>query len=152
VGLYLHSRKSGEEENEATEETESLPEASPQSLASFEGTESGGGLQALGVAGPTPQATVPVEAPFVPEGLTDVVSGQGDTIQTLSNGVLESAVSSNELASILAQREPNREVIREKMVGHPAKRKPHHTAPRKTPQQKRKVKKHSAPKKHKKRH
>jgi len=151
VGLYLHSRSSAEEESEGDEETEGFPQASPQSMESYEGTDTGGGLQALGVAGPTPQATVPVEAPYVPEGLTDVVAGQGDTIQTLSNGVLEGAISANELAGILAEREPNREVIREQMVGHPPQRKPHHKPPRKKPHQKHKPKPTPKKKKHKKR-
>lgn len=152
VGLYLHSLNQ-ESEGEGDEETEELPSASPQSLESYEGGDTGGGLQALGVAGPTPQATVPVEAPYLPEGITDVLSGQNDTTQALANGVLESNLASSELAGILATREPSErtEIIREQMAGHAPTRKPHHKAPAKKPKTKPKAKhkpkKKSKPKK-----
>lgn len=126
VGLYIHSRKKSEEETEATGESEELPTAQPQSLAAYEGTETGGGLQALGVAGPTPQATVPVESPFVPEAFPETLGGQGDVIQGLANGVIEQGAASTELAAALAEREPEREIIREKMVGSPPTRRIHH--------------------------
>lgn len=133
VGLYLHSRNPDTEE---TEETEELPGGRSQSLEEYEGTNAGGGLQALGVAGPVPQATVPIESPVVPEGFTDTIGSQADTIQGLANGVLEDAIAANELAGALAVREPNREIIREKMVGHPPKRKVHHKAPARKPKKK----------------
>jgi len=137
VGLYLHSRNA-ESEGEGEEETEELPGAVPQSLDSYEGAESGGGLQALGVAGPVPQATVPVEAPYLPEGITDVLGGQNDTAQSLANGVLESNIATNELAAVLATREPaeRQEIIREQMTGHAPTRKPHHKPPRAKPKHK----------------
>jgi hypothetical protein len=132
VGLYLKHSAAQKEENEGEEESEQLPNAAPQTLSSYEGAEQGGSLQGLGVAGPTPQATVPVEAPFLPEGITDALTGQGDTIQSLSNGVLESNIAANELAGILAQREPTerKEIIRER-IGSAPKRKTHHKPPKK---------------------
>jgi hypothetical protein len=137
IGLYIHAANSVETEGE--EETEELPSGRPQSLESYEGTETGGGLQALGVAGPTPQATVPVESPFIPEGFPETLGGQGDVIQGLANGVLEQGLASTELASALAERpQAEREVIREKMVGHAPERKPHHQVHKK---------KHAKPKK-----
>jgi hypothetical protein len=141
VGLYLRSLNQ-ETEGEGDEETEELPSSgsNPQSMESMEG-ETGGGLQALGVAGPTPQATVPVETPYLPEGIDNVLAGQQDTTQSLANGVLESNIAAQELAGILAERGPQKEIIREKMVGHPPKRKPHHKPPRSKPKNKKKHKK-----------
>lgn len=150
VGLYLHAANTAETEGEGEEESEELPAGSPQSLEGYEGTETGGGLQALGVAGPTPQATVPVESPVVPEGVTQTVEGQQDTIQSLANGVIESNLASSELARSLAERpapeapeapEGSKEIIREKMVGHAPKRKVHHKPPRTKPKPKKPAKK-----------
>lgn len=147
VGLYLHSRNQSEGEEEETEE---LPNAAPQTLSSYEGGEQGGGLQALGVAGPTPQATVPVESPYVPEAFPETLGGQGDVIQSLSNGIIESNLASQELAGILAEREPNKEIIREQMVGHAPVRKVHHMPPPRHPKKKAIKKPHGKKKKHKK--
>lgn len=137
VGLYLHHRSSAE--TEETGESEELPGPQPQSLESYEGTEAGGGLQGLGVAGPVPQATVPVEAPRIPEGFTEALGGQGETIQSLANGVLEGQQATNDLAQSVIEA-PTREIIREQMAGHAPKRKPSHKPPRKQPKQKAKPK------------
>jgi len=137
VGLYLHHRSSAE--TEETGESEELPGPQPQTMEGYEGTEAGGGLQALGVAGPVPQATLPIEAPRIPEGFTDTLGGQGETIQSLSNGVLEGQQATDDLARSVIEA-PTREIIREKMVGHSPSRKPSHKPPRKQPKQKPKPK------------
>lgn len=138
VGLYLRTRHK-EESSATSEETEELP-ATPQTAASYEGTEAGGGLQALGVAGPVPQATVPVETPRIPEGFPETLGGQGDVISGLAGGIIESQQANDDLVAAMLEH-PNKEIIRERMTGHPPKRKPHHKPPRKHPKKEPKTKK-----------
>jgi uncharacterized membrane protein len=138
VGLYLHSRRKKAEETEETSESESLPGAQPQTLESYEGTNAGGSLQGLGVAGPVPQATVPVESPVVPQGFVDTLGGQQETTQSLANGILESQQATDSLAQALAE-SPSREIIREQLTGGSHRRKPTHKPPAKHPKKKKKT-------------
>lgn len=129
VGLYLRSRPSEPASEEVAEETE-VPVA-PDTMGAYEETSAAGGLQALGIAGPVAGRSYPVEAPFVPEGFTEVIGTQGETIQSLSNGVLETAgYQADTVASLLENRPQDREIIRER-IGHTPTRKPSHKPPAK---------------------
>lgn len=140
VGIYIHSRNSEAEEVEEGEGYEEEPSAPQDSLQSYEGTEAAGSLQGLGLAGPAAASTIPVENPTVPEGVTgtiegqtDTISAQGETIQGLANGVLEENVATTQLASALAERPANTEIIREQLSGHAPKRAVSHKPPKKLP-------------------
>jgi hypothetical protein len=132
VGLYLRSRHTAEGEEEVAEE----PEPSEDSLASYEGTETAGGLAAAGLIGPAAGSVLPVEAPYIPQGFVDIFQTQGET--------LTSAVSA------LAEREPGErvEVIKETEPaqtltgGGPTTHKPSHKPPQKHPPKKHKPQKH----------
>jgi hypothetical protein len=154
VGLYMHSRNSEAEAVEEGEGYEEEPSAPQNSLQSYEGTEAAGSLQGLGLAGPAATSTIPVENPTVPEGVTgtiegqtDTISAQGETIQGLANGVLEENVATTQLASALAERPANTEIIREQLAGHAPKRATNHKPPNKLPAKPRRVPAHKAPKK-----
>lgn len=128
LGLYLRNRSTGEPVTE--EEVEEGPEI-PESLSEeYAGTETAGGLQALGVPGPVSGGVTPIQTPYVPEGFTEVIGGQGETITSLANGVLESQTATSAVAQTLAEREPGREIIRER-IGSQATRKPHKLPPKK---------------------
>lgn len=136
IGIYLRMRSTGEEENPEPEEGFEVPP--PDTLAAYEETPAGGGLQALGVAGPAATRSYPVEAPYVPEGFTSTIENQGDTVQSLSNGILElSGIQAEQISSLLSERP--KEVIRERIAG-PPKRPTTHKPPKK-PKQKKPAKK-----------
>lgn len=77
VGLYLRSRST--EETEPEEAEEEVPEGS---LSAYEGTDTGAGLAAAGLVGPAAGSVTPVEAPFVPQGIVDIIGAQQETINT----------------------------------------------------------------------
>lgn len=80
VGLYLRSRSTEEAEPEE-EETYEVPEGS---LSAYEGTDAGAGLAAAGLVGPAAGSVIPVEAPYIPEGLVDILSGSQQVIGALA--------------------------------------------------------------------
>lgn len=67
LALWLRSRNAGEEEVE-----EGGAELSEGELGYYDGTESAGGLASAGLLGPAGGQVVPVEAPYLPEGLVDI--------------------------------------------------------------------------------
>jgi len=128
LGLYLRSRSAGEDELEEEEEIEPSSE-----LEGYDGTEQGTGLAAAGLIGPAAGQVVPVEAPFIPEGFTELLTSQG-----AANVEAQQAIAA--LAQSALEREPGErtEVIREAAPsesnastgGGPPKRKPVHKAPK----------------------
>lgn len=136
LGLYLRSQN--QPENESEEEEEIEPEET--GLGMYDGTETAGGLGSVGLAGPAGAQMVPVEAPFVPQGLVDLL-----TEQNANNVGAQQAII--DLARDAISREPSErvEVINERIPsesnqgitgGGAPKRKPHHKAPKKEPKQK----------------
>lgn len=139
LGLYLRSRNA-EGENELEEEEEIEPSSE---LEGYDGTEQGTGLAAAGLIGPAAGQVVPVEAPFLPEGFTELLGQQG-----AANVEAQQAIAG--LAQAALEREPSErvEVINERAPsesnagtgGGAPKRKPSHKAPakqKKPPKQKR---------------
>lgn len=129
VGLYLRSRSEPPETGQEEEEEE--PEET--GLESFNGTESAGGLAAAGLVGPAQASITPVEAPFLPEGFTDLLTEQGRSnveaqqiIGQLASDAL--AREPSERVEIIHEREPN-ESNQGVTGGGAPKRKPHHKAP-----------------------
>lgn len=129
LGLYLRSRNASETEPEEEEEE------TPEGLESYDGTETAGSLGSVGLAGPAAGQVVPVEAPFLPEGFTDLLAQQG-----AANVEAQQAIA--QLASDALNREPNEriETIVEREPyeskagvtgGGAPKRKPHHKPPKK---------------------
>lgn len=138
LGLYLRSRNASETEPE--EEEEINPEET--GLESYDGTETAGSLGSVGLAGPAAGQVVPVEAPFLPEGFTDLLAQQG-----AANVEAQQAIA--QLASDALNREPNERIetvverepyeSKQGMTGGGApKRKPHHKPPKKPKQKKQK--------------
>lgn len=143
LGLYLRQRSAPETEPEEEEE------ATPEGLESYDGMEAAGGLGSVGVAGPAGQQIVPVEAPFLPEGFTDLLAQQG-----MAN--VEAQQSIAQLASDALNREPSERVEtiveREPSTsdqgvtgGGAPKRKPHHKPPKKQKAKPHKPKAHKPP-------
>lgn len=122
-GLYLRHRNS-----EETEETEEEPAPAEDSLASYEGTESAGGLAAAGLVGPAQGQITPVEAPYIPEGFVDVFQSQSETTQDLIGALAER--EPGERVETIREVEPIGEGNNQGVTGGgPSKRKPHHGAP-----------------------
>jgi hypothetical protein len=85
LGLYLRSRSNSESEPSAEPPTES-------GLGAYNETEGGAGLAAAGLIGPASSTMVPVQTPFLPEGIVDILTGlgeiitnQGTVIENISN-------------------------------------------------------------------
>lgn len=161
VGIYLRIRSQEEEfgpEEEGVEEPE-------EGLSQYEGTEQAGGLAAAGLVGPAQGQITPVEAPVIPEGITDIIGAQNETL-TNALGALSAQepgerVETERTTEVEGEGQAERENIRkeereerEKLRHHHAltgggspKRKPHHKPPRKPKQKKAAPKHHKQPKK-----
>jgi len=139
VGLYVRSRNT-ESEEEGLEE----PEPEEIGLSQYDGTETAGSLGSVGLAGPASAQVLPVEAPFVPDALTEALT-------SLVGSNIEGQQALSQIASDALNREPNErvEVINERAPsesdqgsrhvtgGGAPKRKPHHKPPKKhAPRQK----------------
>lgn len=96
IGLYLRSQN---DEVEGEEEIE----PADGGLDYYEGTDAAGGLGAAGLIGPAAGQVVPVEAPFVPDALTEVLTSQAQANVDSQNAL---AV----LAQTALEREPNERV------------------------------------------
>lgn len=149
VGLYLRSRS---EPPETEQEEEEEPEET--GLESFNGTESAGGLAAAGLVGPAQASITPVEAPFLPEGFTDLLTEQGKSNVEAQQIIGELAADAlarepSERVEIIHEREPNESKQGQGVTGGGApKRKPHHKAPpKKAKAKKHPPAKHQPPKK-----
>lgn len=108
LGLYLRNRNAANEnELEENEETEPSSE-----LEGYDGTEQGTGLAAAGLVGPAAGQVVPVEAPFLPEGFTELLTSQG-----AANVEAQQAIAN--LAQSALEREPGErvEIIHERDPG-----------------------------------
>lgn len=118
LGLYLRSRSSSDEEEPETEEEE----IADGELGAYEGTDTAGGLAAAGLVGPAQGQITPVEAPYIPEGITDVLQGQQQVIAELGSKepVL---VEGPERVETTIENTP---VV---TGGGPPRRKPHHKKP-----------------------
>jgi len=138
LGLYLRNRNAGtEDELEETEEIEPSSE-----LESFDGTAQGPGLAAAGLVGPAAGQVVPVEAPFIPEGFTDLLTSQG-----AANVEAQQAIAG--LAQAALEREPGErvEVIHERDPGESNQGVTGGGAPKKKPSHKQAVPKKKPAKK-----
>ncbi len=131
LGLYLRTRTPAESEAEEEEEIE--PEET--GLGVYDGMETAGGLGSVGIAGPAGQQIVPVEAPFLPEGFTDLLAQQGSSnveaqqiIGDLARAALER--EPGERVEIITERPPS-ESSQGVTGGGAPKRKPHHKPPKK---------------------
>lgn len=136
LGLYLRSRQAPESEPEEEEEID--PEET--GLGMYDGTETAGGLGSVGLAGPAGQQMVPVEAPFVPEGLVDLLTSQNTNNVEAQQAIVELARDAlarepSERVEIINEREPRTSNAGVTGGGAP-KRKPHHKAPPKKPKNK----------------
>ncbi len=122
LGLYLRSRSNSEEEPETEEEQE----IADGELGAFEGTDTAGGLAAAGLVGPAQGQITPVEAPYLPEGITDVLQGQQQTIAEL--GAKEPTVveGPERVESETVIEKENTPVV---TGGGAPQRKPHHRKP-----------------------
>lgn len=138
-GLYMRHRSSSEPEVEEAMEEQGF-EVPENIHEEYGGTESAGGLQALGVPGPVSGGLTPIQTPYVPESLPEIITSQGETVGALANGVIENQNATTQLATAILEREPPKEIIREK-IGGPAKRQPVHKPPkqRKPPPKKKPV-------------
>jgi hypothetical protein len=93
IGLYLRSRSSSSEE----EEEEPTSEATQQGLAGEYGeTLTAGGLAGAGLIGPAAATQVPVQTPFLPEGLTDAIAGMEELINNQGVVIAELAKQNRE--------------------------------------------------------
>lgn len=130
LGLYLRSQDTGEVE----EEGEIEPDESE--LAYYEGLEPAGGLAAAGLVGPPAGQLVPVETPMLPEGITDIIGTQGQSLDTLIGALAEreppERVESETTVEVIHERDPT-ESAQGVTGGGPPKRKPHHKALPKKP-------------------
>ena len=84
LGLYLRSRSQSDEEVKSE-----TVNASEQSLASYEGTGTAGGLASAGLVGPAQGQVLPVEAPYIPEGFVDIFSELTSVIGELGGYITE---------------------------------------------------------------
>lgn len=82
LGLYLRTRSEGEPEEEVEE-----MEPSADQMEYYDGTDSAGGLASAGLVGPAMGGLTPVQAPYIPEGLTEIFQGQGETISILGETI-----------------------------------------------------------------
>ena len=144
LGLYLRNRNATETEPE--EEEEKTPEGLEEQ---YEGTETAGSLGSIGIAGPAGQQIVPVEAPFLPEGFTDLLAQQGmanveaqQSIAQLASDAL--AREPSERVETIVEREPSTSDQGVTGGGAP-KRKPHHKPPKKAKPKPHKPKAHKPP-------
>ena len=87
IGLYLRSRSTEEEETPVSEPEGGL-------AGEYGETDTAGGLAAAGLIGPAQGAVVPVQTPFLPEGLTDIFSTLDDII-TNQGAVIESITNTH---------------------------------------------------------
>lgn len=130
LGVYLRSRDKGETPGE--EEEEISPDES--SLAYYEGLEPAGGLAAAGLVGPPPGSVVPVETPMLPEGITDIITSQGESLDTLIGALAEreppERVETETTTEVIHERDPT-ESAQGLTGGGAPKRKPHHKPPKK---------------------
>lgn len=131
LGLYLRSQQ--EPESEPEEEEEVDPEET--GLSMYDGTETAGSLGSVGLAGPPAGQLVPVEAPFVPEGLVDLLTNQNTNnveAQQAIVGLAQDALARepSERVEIITEREPRTSNAGVTGGGAP-KRKPHHKPPNK---------------------
>lgn len=121
TGLYLRHKS---EENSEPEETEEEPLYN-DSLAGYNGTESAGGLAAAGLIGPAQGQVVPVEAPYLPEGFTEVFGQQSEALQALIGALSER--EPGERVEVIRETEPagsSAPVTAGVTGGGPPKRKP----------------------------
>lgn len=125
VGLYLRHRS---QEMEEPEEGEEEPEYGEDSLASYDGTESAGGLAGAGLIGPAQGQVLPVEAPYIPQGFVDIFESQGETIQSLAEKEPGERVEST--TEVIHERDPS-ESSQGLTGGGAPKTKPHHKTTRK---------------------
>lgn len=84
AGLYFRSRS-----NVREVETEQ-----GESLEALEGTPAATGLATAGLVGPAQGQVVPVEAPYIPEGLTDAIASLTDLTASMG-AYLGKAIESN---------------------------------------------------------
>jgi len=129
LGLYLRSRNASETEPEEEEEQ------TPEGLESYEGTETASSLGSVGLAGPASGQVVPVEAPFLPEGFTDLLAQQGAANVEAQQSIAQLASDAinrepSERVETIVEREPS-ESNQGVTGGGAPKRKPHHKAPKK---------------------
>ena len=140
IGLYLRHRSAEAEEPEAEEEEPGSEDA----LGAYEGTESAGGLAAAGLVGPAQGQITPVEAPYVPQGVVDIMEQEANVISEL--GAREPTVVE---PTVVEGPERIETTIENTPVaitgGGPTKRKPHQKHPKKPPK-KRKQPQHKQPK------
>lgn len=133
VGLYLRSHSGEEEPEEEMEETPGDGE-----LSAYEGTETAGGLAAAGLIGPAQGQVVPVEAPYLPEGLLDIFGSQDETIQVLAGAIAEQ--EPGERTEVIREQEPP-ESSQGLTGGGSPRRKPHKKHPKPKKQHQRRPRK-----------
>lgn len=96
VGLYLRTR-SGDDTEDV--EAEGIEGAAPGSLGFYNGTESAGGLAAAGLVGPVGTESIPVQTPYLPEGVVDIIESLGTTIGELGGYIVQDRESARESIS-----------------------------------------------------
>lgn len=82
LGLYLRSRDTGEIPEDDSLDIE--PEDTLDSAAQYDG-----GLAGVGLLGPPAGSVIPVNAPVLPEGLTDLYGSLGDVIGALGGAIVD---------------------------------------------------------------
>lgn len=120
TGLYLRHRAA--ESEEVSEEEPSAEDT----LASYEGTEQAGGLAAAGLIGPAQGTITPVESPYIPEAVPQILENSDNTIALLAGAITEQEPSER------VEKEIIREPVRVTGGGSP-KTKPHHKPPKTQP-------------------
>jgi hypothetical protein len=91
VGLYLRHRSS--EAEKVSEEGEHVP---AEGLSAYNETEPGASLGAAGLIGPASSSMVPVQTPFLPEGIVGILEGLGVIIEHQGTVIENITISHNE--------------------------------------------------------